>query len=421
MPSLPPREESHGESSSGSSSPGLPSSSGAGPTRLDLLASQPIETQERAGFVHTLREVRQQPDTWDATAETLAGRVDALTAAVRRARIERGRGRILLTGSGSSLFVGECLAPTLQAAFGVPVHAVAGGDILTHPRHWILPDVPTLVVSFARSGDSPESPAVLDLLAREAPEYAHLVITCNRTGRLALAARGRANVRVEVLDDRTCDRSLVMTSSFTNMVVAGRALAYLDAPASYLAEVRTLARVGREVLARDSDTLAALAVHPFSRALTLASGGRLGAAREGALKLLEMSEGQVFAAAETFLGLRHGPMNAAHDDTIVIAFLSSDPLVRTYELDVLDELRRKRLGLRRVIVGDALPDLREPSEMGLAYPGLGTLTGDAAAVIDALTLQVLAFFRCLALGLRPDDPSRGGVIARVVETFAIHT
>jgi tagatose-6-phosphate ketose/aldose isomerase len=33
---------------------------------------------------------------------------------------------------------------------------------------------------------------------------------------------------------------------------------------------------------------------------------------------------------------------------------------------------------------------------------------------------LLAFFRCLKEGLRPDSPSETGVIQRVVESFTLH-
>ena len=43
-----------------------------------------------------------------------------------------------------------------------------------------------------------------------------------------------------------------------------------------------------------------------------------------------------------------------------------------------------------------------------------------AAVAALPERQLLALFRCLALGLRPDAPSNDNVINRVVEEFATH-
>ena len=55
--------------------------------------------------------------------------------------------------------------------------------------------------------------------------------------------------------------------------------------------------------------------------------------------MLEMNAGEVWTLAESYLGLRHGPMSAIRPDTLVVAFLSSDPLVRAYERDLLARAR----------------------------------------------------------------------------------
>ena len=121
----------------------------------------------------------------------------------------------MFTGSGSSVYAAECVAPWLQPRLGLPVSAVPAGLVLTHPEACLPPDGPFLVVSLARSGDSPESRAVVDWLLESRPLARHLFITCNREGALATAYAERPGVRVIVLDERTNDRSLVMTSSFT--------------------------------------------------------------------------------------------------------------------------------------------------------------------------------------------------------------
>ena len=200
------------------------------------------------------------------------------------------------------------------------------GLVLTHPETCLPPDGPFLVVSLARSGNSPESRAVVDWLLESRPHARHLFITCNREGVLATAYRDRPGVRTMVLDEKTNDRSLVMTSSFTNMVLAGRALAGDRACGRSRARRSPAPRA--ELLRDQADALAAVARSGFGSVVYLGSGCRLGSAREVALKMLEMNAGEVWTLAESFLGLRHGPMSAIGPDTLVVAFLSSDPLVR---------------------------------------------------------------------------------------------
>jgi tagatose-6-phosphate ketose/aldose isomerase len=401
----------------------MPVDTAAHPERralADLLA-RPVAEQREQGYLHTAREIDQQPDTWLETARRLVAQHATLRQVLRAAEIgPGGAGLVLLTGSGSSLYVAECAAMPLQRALGAPVRAVSSGQILTHLDGCMPPDRPGLFVSFARSGDSPESAALVEEALTARPRCHHLIITCNAAGRLATVFAGRERVTRVVLDQRTCDRSLVMTSSFTNMVLAAHGLASLADPASYLARVDRVAAVAQTML-EHSATLADAARRPFRAAVCLGSGSRLGAAQEAALKLLEMTAGRVAASADTFLGLRHGPMSGVHDDTLVVCLLASDPITRAYELDVIRELNRKRLG-SRLIVGDNVPaEVVRPDDLVVECPGLAAVGDEMATVTDGMVGQMLGLFRCLAMGLRPDAPSSGHVISRVVEAFALHS
>lgn len=369
----------------------------------ELIATEP-PGQEAAGFRHTLAEILQQPQTWRDSAARLDA--NGTFFAVQR---QPPVGAIALTGSGSSFYLTECLAPTLQAILRVPVLAIPAGSLLTHWRG-LLPPGRSLLVSFARSGDSPESAAVIDTLLAGAPECRHLFVTCNAEGRLATAYRERA--RTWLLDPRTNDRSLVMTSSFTNLFLSGLALA--GEPLG--ARTAQAASAAEHILAAHGDELARFAEADFESILYLGSGARIGCARECALKMLEMTGGRVQTLAETYLGLRHGPMSALKPETRVVAFLSADPVVRRYEDDLLRELSRKGLGLQRVLVG---PNA-ERSRCDAADLVIDVDVDDAIAPLtDVLVGQLLGLFRCLSLGFRPDAPSQG-VLTRVVESFAIH-
>jgi len=273
----------------------------------------------------------------------------------------------------------------------------------------------------ARSGDSPESRGVLELLLERNPLCRHLIITCNRNGRLATNYREDPRVFALILDDKTCDRSLVMTSSFTNMALAGLVLGMLDDPQRYHSIAADLAQLGSDLLLHYSGALALVANREFKSAVFLGSGGRFGSARESALKMLEMTAGQVMAFSETFLGLRHGPMSGVRPETLIVCFLSSDVLVRAYELDLVAELNRKGLGLHKVIVGDEVPkEIVTSGDLVLECPGMRTLGDEDVPILYVLAGQILAFFSCLRLGLKPDSPSNEGVISRVVESFKIH-
>lgn len=383
---------------------------------LGELLGRPWGEQLAQGYGHTLREIGQQPLTWTDTAARLRRAAPVVAQSLDAVHA------VVVTGSGSSLYAGECVAPFLQAQLGVPVNAVPAGLILTHPEACLPPAGPFLVVSVARSGDSPESRAVVDWLLEKRPQARHLVLTCNHAGALATAYHERPGVRAIVLDEKTHDRSLVMTSSFTNLVLAGLAL---GAPAPHGGEeaASALAHAGACLLRAHAPALADVARSGFGSAIYLGSGCRLGAAREAALKMLEMNGGDVWTLAESYLGLRHGPMSAIRKDSLIVAFLASDPLVRAYELDLLHELERKAVGGRRIVVGARLPPalVAAPGLLAIDLAGAGECADAELSVLDVVAGQLLGFFRCLAAGYRPDSPSEHSVITRVVSGFEIHS
>ena len=390
------------------------------PAVAELLDATEDE-RAKSGYGHTIEEIVQQPVTWLDTAARAVEHRNALQLLLGRGGREAGIRSLMLSGSGSSLYAGECVAPALQSELAIPVRAVAGGDLLTNPHSAILPGRPSLLVSIARSGNSPESAGAVENLLQGEPECRHLFITCNENGRLAAGYRGDARTHAMILHERTNDRSLVMTSSFTNMVLAARSLGFLDRPAEYQEMVHRLRGVAGHLLIRHGQSLAEVARDDYGFALYLGAGCRLGAAREASLKMMEMSAGRTRTMVETYLGLRHGPMAAVHDDTLIVCLLSADALARAYEIDLIRELNRKKLGRRKVIVGEGIPtDLMRDSDVAVECPGINQVGDENVAVIDVLAGQLLALYHCLAIGLRPDSPSPGGIISRVVEDFRVH-
>lgn len=383
---------------------------------LDALCAAPLAQQQAHGYADTLREILQQPATWLGTADLLC---QPQLREQWRASLVPLPSHIVLTGSGSSMYIGECLAPSLQLGLGIPTQAIAAGTLLTHWRS-VLPPGAGLLISLARSGDSPESSGVVDRLLADAPDYRHLIITCNVSGKLATSYRGDSRVTVLVLDERTNDRSLVMTSSFTNLLLAGFGLVP-PAGRDVIAAVGRLAHILERVFGERTDALAAIARSEFGNVVYLGSGGALGAAHESALKMLEMSGGAVVTMAETYLGLRHGPMSSLGDKSLVVGFLSPDPAVRAYELDLLRELSRKQLGLTRVLVGEHIPvEVLGPQDVAVELAGLEAIDDALPLLADVVVGQLLAFFRCRELGGKPDTPSKG-VLTRVVEDFPMHS
>jgi tagatose-6-phosphate ketose/aldose isomerase len=384
------------------------------PIAAEMLARSPAE-QHRLGYFHTLREICQQPSTWIRTGELMRHSAPALSQLIE------GISSLTLSGSGSSAYAGDCVRMVLRKELGINTQAIPGGTLLTHGSDALAIGRPGLMVSLARSGDSPESVGALALMLKIEPMIHHLVLTCNRQGKLATTFRDHPKVTAITLDELTNDKSLVMTSSFTNLVLAARFLGLVEHPERYQEICEHLSRIASELIHEHLGTLAEVAKAPFKRVLFLGSGSRFAGAREAALKMLEMTAGRVSTMCETYLGLRHGPMSYVHDDTLVMCFLSSDPKLRAYEADLLRELDQKRLGLLKVIIGEDIPvQLIRSNDVAIECQGLGRLGDDDSTVICVIAGQLLAFFRCLGEGLRPDSPSEDGVISRVVQSFTLY-
>jgi len=380
------------------------------------LFARPEADQKRLGYFHTLREICQQPETWLRTCDQMV----AATEVVRQVHV--GIRSLALTGSGSSQYAGECICLALQNDLNIQVASVGGGTLLTYGGKALPPERPGLVISLARSGDSPESRGAIELLLKTEPEIQHVVVTCNEHGSLTKAWGEHARVRVFTLRRETNDQSLVMTSSFTNLLLAARFMSMWNRPDEYAQLCKRTSSIGEKLIGGNFDVLAGIAKSKFQRVVFLGTGPGFGAAREAALKMLEMTAGRVTTLCETYLGFRHGPMSYAQQETLIVGFLSSNSILRAYETDLLQELDRKKLGLAKLIVGEKIPvAVLRNGDVAIECPGLAELGDQDSAAIHVVLAQLLGFFRCLEEGLHPDSPSEDGIIQRVVEKFPLHS
>ena len=375
-----------------------------------------IDTHAGRGVEHTVREIAQQPDLWREVGRTVAAR-RAETDAFLRPLLDRPDLRIVLTGAGTSAFAGEILAPALSRALGRRLDAVATTDIVSNPRECFAEDLPTLLVSFARSGDSPESLAATELAGAVLTDCYHLVVTCNAEGRLYRDHAGADGSLVLLMPEGSNDQGFAMTSSFTCMVLA--TLLTLGAPDPDGTLVERLASAAERVLARHDEPARALAAAGYERVVYLGSGPLKGLARESSLKLLELTAGRVGAWFDSPLGFRHGPKSLVDDRTLAVVYLSADPYTRAYDLDLVAELRAGMApgSVVTITAGtDALPD----SAGTWLVEGLAGVPDAALALPFVVCAQLIGVHASVALGLTPDNPFPAGEVNRVVQGVSIH-
>lgn len=355
------------------------------------------------GSYWTAREICQQPDAWRELIAVLEGRKEALDARLAPLLGDADT-RILLSGAGSSGLIGDILAPWLRRRLRRRVDAVSTTDLVAAPHFHLAEDLPTLMVSFARSGDSPESVASVDLASQLLTECHHQVISCNPRGRLAARAAGDATMDCLLMPARTDDRSLAMTSGFTTMLAAGAAL---FAPVTE--QLQSAAKIARGILDRSAEETARVATGNFSRFVVLGAGCLHGAAREAALKMLELTAGKVLSISDTPLGFRHGPKSMVDSRTLVLPIQSTQAYSRAYDADLINELKAD---------GRASMVLEVSAErLGFDASGLDDI---ALCLPYIVYCQMLAFYKALHLDVACDNPCPAGEINRVVKGVTIY-
>lgn len=365
------------------------------------------------GGLATAEEIAQQPAVWHALAASLETGLPRVAAFLGDS-LRNPAQRVILTGAGSSAYAGEIIADTLDAAWPARVRAVPTTTLLTHAELYLDPAAPTLLVSFARSGDSPESVAAVELLRTTVPGARFLHVTCNPDGALARQGAGDANVCTLLMPAASCDRGFAMTSSFTAMLLATLCALSPQPAAQLVARVNALAELARQALAAWAAPVAELAAHRVERVVYLGAGPLEALAREAALKILELTGGQVQAMANTPLGFRHGPKAAVNGATLVVLFHSAKALARRYDADLLAELRRDGIAARCLTVGFG-------ADVGLPDTAAADGLDDAwLAPLWLLMAQQYALHQSALLGLRPDNPFAGGTVNRVVQGVTIY-
>jgi tagatose-6-phosphate ketose/aldose isomerase len=258
----------------------------------------------------------------------------------------------------------------------------------------------------------------LEQAIRLYPDIAHLVVTCNAAARMIAVSAEAQNSCVIVLDDTVNDRGLAMTSSFTNMVVMGQCLAHAWSLAEYSGTLDLMVDAGEEFLKTAAEHAEAIAAKDYKKICMVGSGALAAVAKESALKVLEMTSGQIRTISDTVLGLRHGPMAALDAETLFICFVSQKIQNALYAVDLLREIESKGIAAEQIVVG---PRSAEAPIAGRMYLGISDEIGDAyRPVIDVIFGQLLGLYCSLAHKLKPDAPSPAGVITRVVQGFQIY-
>ena len=368
----------------------------------------------------TVKEVLQQPALWDCLADTLDAREKEITSFMSRVLAVPGL-RIVFTGAGSSAFIGESLQKMLMRDSGLHSEAVHTTEIVAAPDITLY-DVPTLLVSFARSGDSPESVATLKYARKKVKELYNLVVVCNERSALADYASEEDGTLVLNMPQEACDIGFAMTSSVSCMVLGTWCAFGYKTLRVHTAYLRALAESVRSEMPALDKTARAVAANPYRRVVYLGTGALYGLAREGAVKSLELTNGYVNATFDTPTGFRHGPKTVLDDETLSVHFLSPDAFTQRYDLDVAEELiHEKKKNIVAVVVSKADAAKVEGADYLATYDEPAGGSRELCAYIKSLLFaQLLSVEKSLERGVTTDSPCPKGEVNRVVRGVVIY-
>ena len=368
----------------------------------------------------TTREIYQQPDVWKEAFVAYQEKREEIAAFLQDIAAKHDYIKVILTGAGTSAYVGDTLVPYFKEVYDERkwnFNAIATTDIVANPQTYLKKEVPTVLVSFARSGNSPESVATVDLAKALVDELYQVTITCAAEGKLALQAHGDDRNLLLLQPAASNDAGFAMTSSFTSMMLT--ALLVFD-PTEFAVKAErfeVLSNLSRKVLDNAADVKELVDLE-FNRVIYLGAGPFFGLAHEAQLKILELTAGQVATMYESPVGFRHGPKSLINEDTVVLVFGTTTDYTRKYDLDLVREVAGDQIARRVVLLSDQAFGLENVKEVVL---GCGGVLNDVYRVFPYIVYGLLfALLTSLKVGNRPDTPSPTGTVNRVVQGVIIH-
>ena len=368
---------------------------------------------------YTANEIYQQPELWKETLNIVENNKEAINKFLEK-NLNKDNVKIILTGAGTSAYVGDTIYLYLAKKLGKRVEAIATTDFVSNPDEYIDENANTLLVSYARSGNSPESVGTYDLFEKKVKNLAHIVVTCNKEGELAKKSQGKEGNLVLIMPEKSNDKSFAMTSSFTCMTLATLLLfdiANLEKNKKIVEELATKGQASLDNQWKDAKAISDLGAE---RIVYVGSGALKGLCHEMALKNLELTSGKQVTVCESILGFRHGPKSIINNNTLVIFLCSTNYYTALYDYDLIKEVYNDE-GTQKVAVLSYF-DRENLKEISHKYiTANGSKLDDTFIAFNYIILgQMISFFNSLRLEISPDNPRPDGTVNRVVQGVIIH-
>lgn len=389
---------------------------------ISKLLGLEISKLEDCSGLNTAKEIIQQPDTWRESIKNLIKNKIEIKSFID-SFLSKKEFRIILTGAGTSAFAGEVCEPYLTSLLNKRVEAIATTDLVASPKSYFIKDMPTLLISFARSGNSPESVHAVNLASQLVDDLYQVVITCNENGKLAKNTVNDEKSLLLLMPPQTNDLGFAMTSSLTTMVLNAMAVFNINNIENFSSDVDKLSNSVNDFIENNIEKVTSLANEDFERIVYLGSSTSKGIARESALKVLELTAGKVNASYDTPLGFRHGPKSVVDDNTVSVIYISNDEYTRKYDLDLAKEMLAHKKNDKVVIIGDNIEeDILNKADYVFNVENINyNVENKVLLPLQQIIFgQMLSFLKSVNLGITPDNPCPTGEVNRVVQGVILH-
>lgn len=389
---------------------------------ISKLLGVEISKLEDCSGLNTAKEIIQQPDTWRESVKNLIKNKIEIKSFID-SFLSKKEFRIILTGAGTSAFAGEVCEPYLTSLLNKRVEAIATTDLVASPKSYFIKGMPTLLISFARSGNSPESVHAVNLASQLVDDLYQIVITCNENGKLAKNTVNDEKSLLLLMPPQTNDLGFAMTSSFTTMVLNAMAVFNINNIENFSSDVDKLSNSVNDFIENNIEKVTSLSNEDFERIVYLGSSTSKGIARESALKVLELTAGKVNASYDTPLGFRHGPKSVVDDETVSVIYISNDEYTRKYDLDLAKEMLAHKKNDKVVIVGDNIEeDILNKADYVFNVENINyNVENKVLLPLQQIIFgQMLSLLKSVNLGITPDNPCPTGEVNRVVQGVILH-
>lgn len=379
------------------------------------------EELEKLGAAITVKEIKQQPVIWQDAFQSYKQQSSKIESFLNGIKEKHDRVRVIFTGAGSSAYAGDVILPYLKEVGDEETfdfQSVATTNLVSNPTSYYKVNVPTILVSFSRSGNSPESIASVKLGQSIVKDFYQITITCAAEGKLAASAVGDADNLVLLMPEAANDQGFAMTGSFTSMMLTAALIFDPTSEQEKEEYVKQISEMGMNLLEREKE-LEDLVNQDFNRVIYLGSGPLGGIAREVQLKILELTAGKIATAFDTPLGFRHGPKSFVDAKSLVFLFVSNNPYTRQYDLDMLEEMHGDNIA--KAITSVEVPQENSFSGNQFAFARKYSSLPDAYLALPyTLFGQMISLLASLKVKNKPDTPSPTGTVNRVVKGVTIY-